>query len=162
MEIPSVLISDGDVRNYNSVQELLLSGAEEIMAVDLDAFTKNRLNLKVYENLAKYFDVIVLNFPTRISDMIDTIISGASAVVIPDYLPLKKLPEFMEYSSDLIMNYKMSETVIQFSKLGGTRYLSKREVPFTVTAVYYIGAVPPSGPYIKLKDFPEDAMAQYI
>ncbi|MGC8505892.1 MAG: hypothetical protein ACP5NK_04195 [Thermoplasmata archaeon] len=162
MEIPSVLISDGDVRNYNSVQELLLSGAEEIMAVDLDAFTKNRLNLKVYEHLAKYFDVIVLNFPTRISDMIDTIISGASAVVIPDYLPLKRLPEFMEYSSDLIMNYKMSETVIQFSKLGGTRYLSRREVPFAVTAVYYIGAFPPSGPYIKLKDFPEDAMAQYI
>jgi len=162
MEIPCILISDGEVRNYSSIQELLISGTEEILAVDLDAFTKNRLNLKVYEHLAKYFDVVVLNFPTRISDMIDTIISGASAVVIPDYLPIKKLPEFMEYSSDLIMNYKMSETVIQFSKLGGTRYLSKKEVPLPVSAVYYIGTFAPAGPYIKLKDFPEEAMEHYL
>jgi hypothetical protein len=161
MEIPCITVDKGSIISGGTLQELLTSGIEDVFVVDVDALSRNKMNFRVYESLSKYFDLVVLNFPSRLSDFIDSFIYGANLVVIPDYIPVKMLHEFMEYSPNIVMNFGRREGVAEFIKLGGRGFLSRTPVNVENITVYYIGPgeLPSS---IKVRDFPLDLVAEYI
>ncbi len=159
MVIPCIVIDHRTAGK--SVKSLLDSGSEELFVVDLDSLRSRKHNYAVYTSLAKYFDLTVLNFPLMLFEFIDTIIAGASRVVVPEYTGVKELVDFLSYSEGTVINNKDPEVTKQFSSLGGDMFLSETLVSVPYKTVYYYG----NGnyqDYVKLDDFPFDAISRFL
>ncbi len=161
MEIPCITVEKGNIVSGGTLQSLLTAGIEDVFVVDLDALRRNKLNFRIYESLSKYFELVVMNFPSRLSDFIDSFIYGANLVVVPDYVPIKLLHEFLDYSPNVVMNFGRNEAVAEYIKLGGRNFVSRVPVNIENVTIYYIGSgeLPSS---IKVKEFPMDDVAGYI
>ena len=159
MKIPCVVIRDR--KPETSRKDLLDTGADDLFVIDFDALAGSKLNYHVYTDLAKYFEIIVLNFPTKPIEFLDTIIAGASGVVIPDYVPDRIMEEFLSYSSEVVLNDRNPEKSATFVSLGGDMFLSEHIVQSPHRTVYSYGRREEPG-YIMLDNFPFDMISRFL
>lgn len=162
-----VTIYNGEIINSRTQDELLKKGDEELFVVDLDSIRTGNLNLKLYDRLSKFFELVVMNYPSRVSDLIDTFVSGASRVVLNNDISDNLIRECLSVSDQLIMNYARNSSCRSFSLLGGSMFLTNLEVDLVYTTLYAYGVrVQSKTSLIKkdsqniifLENFPENAV----
>jgi len=89
--------------------------------------------------LSKYFELIVMNYPYRVSDLIDTFVSGASRVVISNDITDRLIREYLSVSDQLVMKYANNTACRVFSLLGGNMFLSNIEINMIYSTLYAYG-----------------------
>jgi hypothetical protein len=134
-----ITIQHGEIRNNRTLDDLLKSGIEELFVVDLDSIRSGAPNLKLYGSLSKYFELIVMNYPYRVSDLIDTFVSGASRVVISNDITDRLIREYLSVSDQLVMKYANNTACRVFSLLGGNMFLSNIEINMIYSTLYAYG-----------------------
>ncbi|WP_337860504.1 hypothetical protein [Ferroplasma sp.] len=150
-----VTLKDKKVSNYENIYQILKLKVDSIFVIDYDAIERRYLNIKLYNELSKFFELTVMNYPETESDLMDTIINGASVVVINDNLTYKRITTFLEFTQNLAMKYKYIDTCIYFSEKGGNMYLTDKEImlPYSLAYNYNNFQIKNS---IKLENFPPD------
>lgn len=151
-----IVLREKRIIGYEDSRDLLKLDTEQLFVVDIDSLVKGHINLKLYADISKFFEITVMNYPERGEDLMDSFISGASRVVISDEISFEKIRSFLEISEDLVMNYGNHEKCRFFSKNGGNMYLSSREVDLNYKAVFYYGNGNVPENYVRILDFPED------
>ncbi len=130
---------------------------EEIMICDYDAIFRGKFNFKLYDRVAKFFELIVVNFPNRIEDLMDSLISGAYSVVLsPDEAP-ETLKRMLEVSENIILPYR-SENLGFFLNNGGKYIISDRQVNVNFRKCYNVGPELSGDAYVNVSDFPENLL----
>jgi hypothetical protein len=152
-----VTIQDKKVSNYDNIYQILKLKVDSIFVIDYDALERRYLNIKLYEELSKFFELTIMNYPETESDLMDTIINGASVVVINDNLSYRRIAKFLEFTQNLAMKYKYIDTCIYFSEKGGNMYLTDKEImlPYVLAYNYNNFSIKNS---VQLQNFPADLM----
>lgn len=141
---------------YEVIQKLLREGSDSIFLVDRSGILRGKLNTKVYSELSKFFELHVMNYPRSVGQLQDTIISGASSVVISPDLPPKMIEDMAWMSENIILPYTNLAASEEFRIIGGSKYLTRGDVPPSYSELYYVGRNPPRDDTILLLDFPEE------
>ncbi|KJE49124.1 hypothetical protein TZ01_03250 [Acidiplasma sp. MBA-1] len=146
-------ISNKKIVGYPNIMNLLKSGVESLFLIDFDAIHKRVLNLEIYEKLSKFFDLTVMNYPQTEEDLMDTIISGATYVIINNNLTYKRIQSYLSYTQNIGINYDYNDTCVFFSQNGGNIYLTNKQVmlPYRLAFNYGPFDLPNS---IKLENYP--------
>jgi len=152
-----VTIKDKKVANYENIYQILQLKVDSIFVIDYDALTHRYLNLKLYDELAKFFEITVMNYPETENDLMDTIINGASVVIINNNLTYKRIDSYLEFTQNIAMKYKYVDTCIHFSEKGGNMYLADREIMLPYTFAYNYGGFQLKNS-VRLQNFPSDLM----
>ncbi|MCL4314828.1 MAG: hypothetical protein M1454_03790 [Candidatus Thermoplasmatota archaeon] len=156
------LYLEGSTIPYEVIQKLLREGSDSLFLVDRSGILKGRLNTKVYSELSKFFELCVMNFPRSVGQLQDTIISGASSVVISPDLPTGMIQDMSWMSENIILPYTNLSASEEFRAIGGSRYLSRGDIPPVYSELYYVGKNPPINDAILLLDFPEEMNREEI
>ncbi len=133
---------------------------EEIMVCDLDAIFRGKLNLRLYDRVAKFFEVVVVNFPNRVEDLMDSLISGAYSVVLSPEVSPNTIRKMLEVSENIILPSK-NQNVGFFLSNGGKYLIAEREVPYNFQKCYNVGHELRGDRYIDVLGFPENLL-EYI
>jgi hypothetical protein len=159
MKIPWVYVEkkEGNIDR----KKLLETGSEQLFLIDMDGIRRGRMNYQTYTEYAKYFELIVMNYPTRLNEFIDTLISGATSVVIPSDLKDSIISDFLDYSGETVLVNTDPEKSASFSEMGGNLFLSEWEVRFPHRTVYYYGNQDLAG-YVRIADFPYELLRGYL
>ena len=152
-----ITIRNKEIVDYESIYQLLKMKVDSLFVIDYDAITKRHLNFGMYDKLSKYFEITVMNYPQTESDLTDTIINGASNVVINNNLTYKTIKDFLAVTENIAMNYKYIDTCIYFSETGGPMFLADREIMLPYKMAYNYGNFDIKNS-IKLTNFPDDVM----
>ncbi len=131
-----VTIKDKKVANYENIYQILQLKVDSIFVIDYDAMKNRYLNLKIYEELAKFFELTIMNYPETENDLMDTIINGASVVVINNNLTYNRIAKYLDFTQNIAMKYKYIDTCIYFSEKGGNMYLTGREIMLPYAMAY--------------------------
>ncbi len=133
-----IVIEDKKITNYSSIYELLKLKTDSLFVIDYDAIRRRYLNLKLYDELAKYFEITVMNYPETESDLVDTFVNGASNVVINNNLTYKTISRYLAFSQNIAMKYRYNDTCIYFSEKGGNMYLAGQQImlPYVFAYLY--------------------------
>ncbi len=138
--------------------ELKDMSGEEIFVCDYDAIQKGKFNFRLYVEISKFFELILMNQPGRVEDFMDSIISGASRVVIrPDEKP-QLITRMLEFSPEVVMPANGSSKVKDFLSLGGEYLISDHEVNGNFVLCYLVSRIAAGEKYVQLVDFPEDML----
>ncbi len=138
-QMECITIQQGEIRDNRTLDDLLKSGIEELFVVDLDSIRRGTPNLKLYASLSKYFELVVMNYPYRVSDLIDSFVSGASRVVLSNDVSDRLIREYLSVSDQLVMKYSNGNACRAFSLLGGNMFLSNIEVNLVYSTLYAYG-----------------------
>lgn len=131
---------------------------EEIMVCDYDAIFQGKFNFKLYDRIAKFFELIVVNFPSRMEDLMDSLISGAYSVVLsPDEQP-ETIRKMLEVSENLILPSR-SLSLSFFLDNGGRYIISDRQLPYNFRKCYIVGPEVSGERYVNVTGFPENLLA---
>jgi len=152
-----ITIKDKEIVDYASIYQLLKMKVDDLFVIDYDAITKRHLNFNIYDKLSKFFEITVMNYPETESDLTDTIINGASNVVINNNLTYRTIKSFIAITENIAMNYHYNDTCIYFAENGGTMFLSDTEILLPYKVAYYYGSFDIKNS-IKLENFPKDLM----
>ncbi len=152
-----ITIRNKEIVDYASIYELLKMKVDTLFVVDYDAIARGHLNFNVYDKLSKFFEITVMNYPRTESDLTDTIINGASNVVINNNLTYKTIKTFIAITENIAMNYNYNDTCIYFSENGGSMFLSNKEIMLPYKTAYNYGNFDIKNS-IKLTNFPDDIM----
>lgn len=152
-----VTIKDRKVANYENIYQILQLKVDSIFVIDYDALKNRYLNLKLYEELAKFFELTVMNYPETESDLMDTIINGASVVIVNNNLTLKRIASYLEFTQNIAMKYRYIDTCIYFAEKGGNMYLTDKEIMLPYTLAYNARGFPIKNS-VQLQNFPPDLM----
>jgi hypothetical protein len=152
-----VTIKDKKVANYENIYQILQLKVDSIFVIDYDAMEHRYLNLKLYDELAKFFELTIMNYPETENDLMDTIINGASVVIINNNLTYKRIDKYLEFTQNIAMKYKYVDTCIYFSGKGGNMYLANREIMLPYTLAYNCGGFQLKNS-VKLQNFPSNLM----
>ena len=155
-----VTIEDKKVSNYDSIFQILKLKVDSIFVIDYDALRNRYLNLKLYDELAKFFELTVMNYPETENDLMDTIINGASTVIINNNLTYKRISSYLSFTQNIAMNYKYVDTCIHFSEMGGNMFLTDKEIMLPYVLAYNYNNFPIKNS-IQLRNFPTDLMESY-
>lgn len=153
--IRCVVLDNKEITGYSSAKELLDLPGEELFVIDLDGLNSSSYNFKLYYDISKFFEITVMSFPDRTPDLVDTIISGASKVVISSTLPERRILDFLAITEDVVMNYGSMKGCRFFSEKGGRFYMSNRTVDLPFEKVYIYGSRLSRKDYIYIEGFPE-------
>ena len=115
--IPTVVIRDRKIIGNKTAYDLMKEGFEEILVCDMDSIITGRTNMKVYNDLAKFFEFIAFNLVYNIGELVDSIVSGASKVVISPDLSGDTLLSMLEFSQNIVI--PNSEMFQYFQQNGG-------------------------------------------
>lgn len=127
------------------------------MAVDFDGILKGKFNFKAYGHISKFFELVVVNFPSRMEDLMDSLISGASKVVIHAEESPPMLERMLELSDGVVLPAKNPS--MQFFVANGGKYLiSDHEVFSRFDQCYNVGKSLLSEKYINVSGFPESLL----
>jgi hypothetical protein len=148
-----VTIKDKKVANYENVYQILQLKVDSIFVIDYDALTHRYLNLNIYDELAKFFEITVMNYPETENDLMDTIINGASTVVINNNLTYKLISRYLDFTQNIAMKYRYIDTCIYFSEKGGNMYLADKEIMLPYVLAYNYNDFPIKNS-IQLQNFP--------
>ncbi len=150
-----VIIKNKEITNYSNIFQLLKSGVESLFVIDYDAIYKKHLNFNLYEKLSKFFELTIMNYPETTGDLMDTIINGATNVIINDNLTYRRIEEFISFTPNIAMNYNYNDSCIYFSENGGEMFLTGKQIllPYKTAFNYNSFNIPNE---IKLEGFPPD------
>lgn len=153
--VKCIVLEHRKITGYKNAKDLVDLDIDELFVIDLDGLTRGAYNLKLYNDIAKFFEITVMSFPQRTADLVDTIISGASRVVVSSNLSERSIKDFLGITEDLVMNYGTIQTCRIFSQNDGVYYLANRMVDLPYRKVFYYGTAVDKEGYVQLKDFPE-------
>lgn len=160
LQIRCLTVENGSIAGLppgTPIQEL---EGEEVMVCDLDAIFRGRFNFKVYGHIAKFLEPVVVNFAGRVEDLMDSLISGASKVVLHSGESELSIEKMLELSDDVVLPSN-SQYSRQFTERGGKYLISSGEVFFRFDMCYNVGTPLSSEKYINVSDFPEKIL-RYI
>ena len=158
LSIRCLTIQGGDLLGIPPGMGLEEMEGEEIMVCDYDAIERGKFNFKLYDRVAKFFELIVVNFPSRVEDLMDSLISGAYSVVINPEEPPETMRKMLEVSENLILPYR-SENIGFFLNNGGKYIISDREVPLNFRKCYNVGQPLNGDKYVNVAGFPENLLS---
>lgn len=160
--VKCVILDDKQITGYEDAKSLLefVSG-EDLFVIDLDGLNRGAYNLKLYYDLSKFFEITVMSFPERAADLVDSIVSGASRVVISSNLPDRIIRDFLTVTEDLVMNYANMGGCRIFSENGGKYYLSNRIVDLPFEKVFLYGGTIDREGYVVVEGFPDFVTSDY-
>ncbi|MCL5783397.1 MAG: hypothetical protein M1476_05760 [Candidatus Thermoplasmatota archaeon] len=138
--------------------ELKDMGGDEIFVCDYDAIQKGRFNFRMYVEISKFFELILMNQPGRVEDFMDSIISGASRVVIRPNETAQMLTRMLEFSPEIVMPANGTLKVKEFLSLGGEYLISDHEVSGNFALCYLVARIAAGEKYVQLINFPEDML----
>lgn len=127
------------------------------MVCDYDAIYAGKFNFKAYDRIAKFFELVVVNFASRMEDVMDSLISGAYSVVIDPGEPPETIRRMLEVSENIIMPYN-SESLVYFLNNGGKYVISEREVMYSFRKCYNVGMEIKGEKYVNVVGFPENLL----
>lgn len=153
--IRCITLENHEILGFNSAKDLLEMGGEELFVIDLDGLNNSSYNFKLYYDISKFFEIVVMSFPSRAADLVDSIVSGASKVVVSSNLEPRRISDFMTITEDLVMNYANMRGCRIFSEKGGKYYLSGRMVDLPFETVYIYGSRMDVKGYTVIDNFPE-------
>lgn len=153
--IKCVTLSDHEIQGHGKSKDLLELGGEELFVVDLDGLSSGSYNFRLYYDISKFFEITVMSFPARAADLVDSIVAGASKVVVSSNLEAKKIEDFLTITDELVMNYANQGGCRIFSESGGRYFLSNRVVDLPFDQVYLYGSSIDSKGYTVIEGFPE-------
>lgn len=153
-EIDCVTLSGGKIDTFGTIQDLMGSAGDEIFLIDMDAIKRGKPSFKFYQEISKYFDVHVLSLVTRMDDLVDSIILGCQSVVVSPNISASTIADFLEVSDNIVMPYSSLPSSREFSKLGGSYFLSNVIINYSFNLTYYYGLGDPGDNYVRLKGFP--------
>ncbi len=133
---------------------------DEVMVCDFDAIDRGKFNFRLYGEISKFLEPVVLNLPTRLEDMMDSLIAGAARVVLPSDMELYTLKRMLAISDGIVLPSR-STSREYFYQEGGKYLISDREVFTRFDLCYNVGPQLSSKKYINVKDFPE-SLLKYI
>ncbi len=129
------------------------------MICDYDGIYRGSYNFKIYSHVAKFFEVVVFNLVRREYDYVDSLISGASRVVVDSSMNDSVLGKIMEISPDVVFPYVDHMRIETFRSMGGHSFIASRQISGPFEICYNVGPVLNSEKYIDVIDFPEDLLA---
>ncbi len=156
------MVKNTQVASRYGMQELLTKGVESVFLIDFDAIFRNKFNYKAYQDLSKYFELIVLCLPLRLADLMDAFVAGATEVVISGRMKDSLLDEFMKTADSLVMTYQDPILADRFFQQGGIKFLSDRQLMFPGVTVYSFSKILSGPNYIRLNDFPLDQLEKVL
>lgn len=127
---------------------------DEVMVCDLDAIRKGKFNFKLYGEISKFIEPVVVNFPTRVEDLMDSLISGASRVVLASDIEQYMLGKMLTISDGIVLPATSPEEGF-FMESGGKFLISDSEVFTRFDLCYNVGPEMSSQKYINVNGFPE-------
>lgn len=157
-----VTIRNFQIASNLSLQKLLMSGIEELFVIDLDAIFKNKFNFHTYQDLSKYFEIVVMSLPLRVEDLMDSFIAGADKVVVSGRSDLNLLDSFMKMSDNLVLCYQDPAVANAFYQGGGREFLTDRQLNFSGSMIYSFSRLQGGDSYIQLVDFPREDLMQVL
>lgn len=153
--IKCIVLDNREITGYSSAKELLDLSGEELFVIDLDGLNHSSYNFKLYYEISKFFEITVMSFPDRTPDLVDTIISGASRVVVSSTITERRILDFLAITEDVVMNYGSMRGCRFFSEKGGRFYMSNRLVDLPFEKVYIYGSRTDRKGYVYIEGFPE-------
>lgn len=160
MPIRCLLIEDGELKGLPPDTPLETLPGEEIMACDYDAIRRGRFNFKLYGQISKFFELIVVSFPARVEDLMDSLIAGAFRVVVDPQADPNVIARMLEVSDGVVMPASSLNRDF-FMERGGHYLISDREVFIGFDLCYNVGHELSSKKYVNVAGFPEDLL-RYI
>ena len=158
LSINCLFIKNSKLYGLPEGMELKDMGGDEIFVCDYDAIQKGRFNFRMYVEISKFFELILMNQPGRVEDFMDSIISGASRVVIrPDETP-QMITRMLEFSPEIVMPANGTRKVKEFLSLGGEYLISDREVSGNFAMCYLVARIAAGEKYVQLINFPDDML----
>lgn len=160
MQIQCIYIEHGQIYGLPDDLPLEKLGGDEIMVCDLDAIHRGKFNFKTYTQIAKFLEPVVVNFAGRVEDLMDSLISGASRVVLHSRESTVSLDKMLELSDDIVLPARNPYSGV-FIERGGKYLISDHEVFSRFDKCYNVGFPLTSEKYINVSNFPENLL-QYI
>jgi len=131
---------------------------EEAMLIDYDAIINGKPDLKLYNEISKFLEIVVFNLSYRVDDVIDSMISGASRVVIDPQTTDETIEKLLNISTDIVLPASRRDIAYSFSREGGRFYISNGLIPYEFELCYNVGTALSSEKYVDVKDFPQDLL----
>ena len=132
---------------------------DQIMICDYDGIFRGSYNFKIYNRVAKFFEVVAFNLVRREYDYVDSLVSGASRVVVDSAMAAPILGKIMEISSDVVFPYADAGMAETFRSMGGHDFIASRQISGPFEICYNVGPALHSDRYIDVLDFPEDLLS---
>lgn len=148
-----MVIRDKKILGNKTAYDLMKEGVEEILVCDMDSIITGRTNMKVYNDLAKFFEFIAFNLVYNIGELVDSIVSGASKVVVSPDVSEATLLSMLEFSQNIVM--PNSEKFQFFNRSGGKyamTYGTESGIKFSL--IYNIGPWISKENYTNIDNFP--------
>ncbi len=131
---------------------------DDAMLIDYDAIINGKPDLKLYNEIAKFIEIVVFNLSYRVDDVIDSMISGASKVVIDPQTSGETMEKLLNISTDIVLPASMRDVAYTFAREGGRFFISNEIIPYEFELCYNVGTALSSDKYVDVKDFPQDLM----
>lgn len=157
MPVRCLTIENGKIHGVPPESTLGTLEGDVMMAVDYDAIHRGKFNFKLYGEIAKFFELVIVNFPGRMEDFMDSLISGAVQVVVHPEEKEYMIDRMLEVSDAVILPSR-SSMVGDFLNAGGRYLISSGEVFRSFDRCYNVGTAIPSEKYINVTGFPEDLL----
>ena len=155
VNIPCITIRKREIVGRKTAYDLMKEGIDELLVCDLDSIIDGRTNFKIYTELAKFFEFTAFNLIYSVGDLVDTIISGASRVVVSPDISIERMVSFLEISQNIVD--PNSERFTMFQKAGGKFVMVSGRDPYQdFTAVYNIGPYINGERFINVDNFPQE------
>lgn len=133
---------------------------DEVMVCDFDAIARGKFNFRLYGDISKFLEPVVMNLPSRMEDMMDSLIAGAARVVLPRDIEPNSLKRMLTISDGIVLP-STSPSRDFFYQEGGRYLVSEGEVFSRFDLCYNVGPQLSSKKYINVKDFPE-SLLKYV
>ncbi len=157
LSIRCLAIQHGELSGLPPGVNLEEMEGEEIMVCDYDAILRGKFNFKIYDRVAKFFEVVAVNFPNRVEDLMDSLISGAYSVVLSPEESPEPIRKMLEVSENLILPSR-NPNVGFFLSNGGKYLIAESEVPYNFQKCYNVGQELKRDRYIDVIGFPENLL----
>ncbi|MCL4350086.1 MAG: hypothetical protein M1414_04920 [Candidatus Thermoplasmatota archaeon] len=150
-----LIISDGEIKNYEQRNQLVSFPEDEAFVIDMDAITKYKFNYNLYADISKYIEFTLMAYPYKESDLIDILVNGASRVVVNNTIPDDTLQKFLTLTDEIVMNCQSYTDVLRFRGMSGNMFLSCRLFDTNGLYFYYGPFQEESEHVIWIPTFPE-------
>ncbi|WP_162509732.1 hypothetical protein [Thermogymnomonas acidicola] len=158
MFVKCVTVSRNRLMGIGKPEDLLYMDIDEVFLVDMDALTRYKLSFHFYREISRFCEVTVLNMPARVQDLIDTLVSGASRVVVGRDVDSRLLSGFMQVSDSVVLSLVSRNLVDEFIRLGGGDFFSLGQTDIAFRTLYNAGPPVIREGVKNIEDFPEGAV----
>lgn len=158
MQIGCLILQDGEIHGLPDGVPLEQLEGDEIMVCDYDAIRRGKYNFKLYGRISKFLEPVVVNFPNRVEDLMDSLISGAGRVVLASDINESTLGRMLTISDGVVLPADSPEKPY-FIENGGRYLISEHEVLSRFDRCYNVGLELTSQKYINVRGFPETLLS---